>query len=370
MNKDLSYEEMYEKFYEIYYSKIVPKLGELEQVRVECLRKMKFEILGTRIYLIMFLLIALLFKVNGHCDDNAFYSSFVIGLFALFFSNQSDKHIKAFKNSLKIKMFPFLLGELGDVEYSPNSKILKRCSQDLKKYKIFRNALVSYDDVFHGERRNIKFNIMESEELWNRHVFVFLDLNKFIKNNVVIANKQSLLPEWSRILFYVVLRQELFFTFLLFVIIIILIFVMMSYELLGLLMSILIGLFCCLFPILSMLSSQIIFNGLKKIELEDVEFNEKYMLYSDDEVEARYLATPAFMERLKNLELAFCAKKIKVSCRGNKILFAIESRKDLFEFVDINKPLNNPEQFKKFFDQISSVLLMIDHFKLDEKTGL
>lgn len=45
--------------------------------------------------------------------------------------------------------------------------------------------------------------------------------------------------------------------------------------------------------------------NLEQIVLEDSKFNEKYNIFSDDQVESRYLLTPSFMERLKNIQSAF-----------------------------------------------------------------
>ena len=39
-----------------------------------------------------------------------------------------------------------------------------------------------------------------------------------------------------------------------------------------------------------------------KRKLEDIYFNKQFNVYSDDEVETRYLLTTAFMERLSNLK--------------------------------------------------------------------
>ena len=272
---------------------------------------------------------------------------------------------------MNTKFTPILLEAFGNIVYSPETRIRKSRLEELETHKLYSKTFKSYDKVYYGERKGILFDVIELDERNGRGVFIFLDLNKFVKNNIVIANSQKVIPLSLRKIAYSLHNPVCCFVFLMMGF---LFSVFFSEYVLNVtsdvLFLIVVIMFIGITNLFEMCREQVIFDDLKKIELEDVEFNEKYMLYSDDEVEARYLATPAFMERLKNLELAFCAKKIKVSCRGNKILFAIESRKDLFEFVDINKPLNNPEQFKKFFDQISSVLLMIDHFKLDEKTGL
>ena len=57
---------------------------------------------------------------------------------------------------------------------------------------------------------------------------------------------------------------------------------------------------------------------LEKVNLEDTEFNKKFEVYSQDQIEGRCATTPAFMERLLNLKTVFGAKNIKCSFFDNK----------------------------------------------------
>ena len=109
---------------------------------------------------------------------------------------------------------------------------------------------------------------------------------------------------------------------------------------------------------------------LKPVKVEDTVFSKKYVAYSSDQVEGRYLITPAFMERFKNLQTAFGTNKIKCSFVGAKIMFAISTRKNLFEIGSIFHSLTNPKIMEKFFNELASIYLMIDYFKLNENTKL
>ena len=108
----------------------------------------------------------------------------------------------------------------------------------------------------------------------------------------------------------------------------------------------------------------------EKVELEDVEFDKRFKVASENQIEARYLVTPAFMDRLKSLQTAFGTKNVKCSFFDDKIMFAISTNKDLFEVGTLTVPLNNSKQMTEFFNELSSILQLIDYFKLDEKTGL
>ena len=108
----------------------------------------------------------------------------------------------------------------------------------------------------------------------------------------------------------------------------------------------------------------------QEIKLEDPEFTKKYKAYSGNQIEARYLITPAFMERFQNIQTAFGTNKVKCSFYGNSLMFAISTNKNLFEIGNLWKNLENPKQMETFFNELSSIFVLVEHFKLDEKTGL
>lgn len=109
---------------------------------------------------------------------------------------------------------------------------------------------------------------------------------------------------------------------------------------------------------------------MEGVKLEDVEFDKRFQVASEDQLEARYLITPAFMDRLKALQTAFGTQKVKCSFFNNQIMFAISTKEDLFEVGSLFVPLNNSKQMTKFFNELTSILEMVDHFKLDQKIGL
>lgn len=108
---------------------------------------------------------------------------------------------------------------------------------------------------------------------------------------------------------------------------------------------------------------------LEETKLEDISFEKRFNVDTDNQIEARYLLTPSFMERLKNLETAFGINKIKCSFFEDRIMFAIPSDKDFFELGSLYVPIEQ-KNIEIFYNEIQSIYDMIDHFKLDEKTGL
>ncbi len=116
-----------------------------------------------------------------------------------------------------------------------------------------------------------------------------------------------------------------------------------------------------------------VFYKMKKmqdVKLEDTTFDERFNVYTQDQIEARYILTPVFMERLKSLETSFGTKNIKCSFFDDNIMFAISTNKDLFELGSLYKSIKSKKSIEEFYNQIKSIQDMVKHFKLNEKTGL
>ncbi len=111
-------------------------------------------------------------------------------------------------------------------------------------------------------------------------------------------------------------------------------------------------------------------NAMKDVNLEDVSFDKRFNVYTKDQVEARYLLTTTFMDRLKSLETSFGTKGIKCSFFDDNIMFAIPTKKDLFELGSLYHSLKSQKQIEEFYNELESIQQMIDQFKLNENTGL
>ena len=110
--------------------------------------------------------------------------------------------------------------------------------------------------------------------------------------------------------------------------------------------------------------------ALKYVNLEDLEFEKDYNVYSNDQIEARYVLTTAFMERFKNIKLAFRASKIEASISEQGILLAISTNRDLFKVGKLWRPIADYEQFKTMMEEFASILELIDTLKLEQNIGM
>jgi len=111
---------------------------------------------------------------------------------------------------------------------------------------------------------------------------------------------------------------------------------------------------------------------LRHTELEDVAFEKRYDVFTDDEVEARYILTPTLMERLAQIKMAFHCKAIRCAFLEGQLYIAMETSlmQDLFSLGSLTRPVADTKQFTRLCRQFVSVLALIDHLKLDKKAVL
>ena len=109
---------------------------------------------------------------------------------------------------------------------------------------------------------------------------------------------------------------------------------------------------------------------LHHTELEDPEFNKKFDVYTNDDVDARYLLTPTFMERLKKMKTAFSASSVSCAFYGDLLIIAMPTNKDIFSICSLIKPVDDNRQYFRMYEEIVSIIKLIDHFKLNQKIGL
>ena len=110
--------------------------------------------------------------------------------------------------------------------------------------------------------------------------------------------------------------------------------------------------------------------SLKKVKLEDPIFEKMFEVYSDDQVEARYLLTVTFIERLKELVENFGGKSIQCCFYNNKLLMMIPIEKDLFETGSIYEAEDFIDDSKSLLKELSQIFSIIDTLKLNMEINL
>ncbi len=70
--------------------------------------------------------------------------------------------------------------------------------------------------------------------------------------------------------------------------------------------------------------------GYQLVQLESLEFEKKFVVYSDDQVKSRVLLKPSVLENLTSFKSKY-REPIEVSIRGNKLYIGIQSTRNHFE---------------------------------------
>lgn len=109
---------------------------------------------------------------------------------------------------------------------------------------------------------------------------------------------------------------------------------------------------------------------LEAVRLEDPQFEDRFEVYSSDQVEARYLLTPAFMERMLSVAEAFDRARMRACFRDDRLYMLIPYRKDLFEAASLHKTVLETESLRTVLRQIQELRGIVDALKLNERLGL
>ncbi|MBL4854555.1 MAG: DUF3137 domain-containing protein [Robiginitomaculum sp.] len=102
--------------------------------------------------------------------------------------------------------------------------------------------------------------------------------------------------------------------------------------------------------------------GMKRVGLVDPKFEKIFEAYGTDQVEARYLLTPTFMQKLVDLEASVSGKKIRFGFLKDKLHIAVQAPNQ-FEAGSMFKPLIGTERTEKILTEIGAVFDVINGVK-------
>lgn len=98
---------------------------------------------------------------------------------------------------------------------------------------------------------------------------------------------------------------------------------------------------------------------MKRVGLVDPKFEKIFEAYSTDQVEARVILTPTFMQRLVDLEESVDGKKIRFAFLDDLLLIAVETP-NRFEAGSMNVPITDPKRTQDILDEVSAVYNLVD----------
>lgn len=314
------------KGFETYYNNVL--LPKLAQVEIERKKYLRYFIFGLIIvFLILPLLcggLFLLFLINHggsyHFEGEVPVDTIFFILLILIAIVSSPLHF--FKNKSKNHLMPDLVKYFGDFSY------VYECFIDddtLRKSQLFNGYnRHSGDDYFSGVYQNVTITVSEEELLYHTHngkrsstttvfdgIVIMLSMNKKFSGQTVVFKDWGLFN---------------------------------SFHKLG-----------C---------------GLQKIALEDSVFEKEFEVYGSDQLEARYLLTTAFMERMLKVKNVFHGQKIQFSFFDNKLLIAVNTSQNMFESTSIFRKTSDRRLVDETFEQIVSIMGVVDILKLNKNLGL
>lgn len=108
------------------------------------------------------------------------------------------------------------------------------------------------------------------------------------------------------------------------------------------------------------------FSEFQPVNLVSPVWKKQYDVIATDQVEARVILNPAFMERFMEAAKIFRAKWMDVSFLDDEILFAVHRGKDLFEPPALWQPAS-VENMKKIAQELAIVFEIVDVLKLNKQ---
>ncbi len=104
--------------------------------------------------------------------------------------------------------------------------------------------------------------------------------------------------------------------------------------------------------------------GLDRANLVDPEFEKTYDVYTNDQVEARYLIDPVMIEDLKSLCEIYEANGMSAAWFNQSMLILLPSKKNHFEPAGIYAPATDEQSVLELKHELGKILGIIDHLHL------
>ena len=101
------------------------------------------------------------------------------------------------------------------------------------------------------------------------------------------------------------------------------------------------------------------------VQLENPEFEKEFAVYTSDQVEARYILSPALMERMLEL-IRRTGTEIQFSFSNSSVIISIAHAKELFA-PDFARPATDAAQLGEVYDQLAFFVGIIDDLDLNTR---
>tara|TARA_B100001939_G_C16941389_1_gene618439 strand:+ start:1185 stop:2132 length:948 start_codon:yes stop_codon:yes gene_type:complete len=107
-----------------------------------------------------------------------------------------------------------------------------------------------------------------------------------------------------------------------------------------------------------------------RVKLEDPVFEKHFEVYASDQVEARYLLTPAFMERILNLGRIVGEGNLQMAFDRGALSLAIRKSKNSFEGGGIFMDFTDPARLVEAARELALIYGIVETLRLELKTRI
>lgn len=293
-----------------------PKLEQLESIRLDKLRAYNFR---KRIAIPLGVILTpifgwidwlLLMWQRGSDDSFAGISIAVIGGIWWWATAPKRQYARAYKRDI----LPDIAGLFGDFRYDPKGKIPM---DQMKPSKIVPGH-TSYDseDFFEGRYKEVQINFSEiklKKKSGKSTVTVFKGLavllsqgTKKFHGHTILTKDQGTIGGWFK-------KQS---------------------------------------------------TKLERADLVDPEFERQFDVFTNDQVEARYLIDPAIIERIKALSAEYNGERFMAAFYDDHVLILIASEENHFEPARIETPATDEASLVSMKHEIGQILSIVDQLEL------
>lgn len=105
-------------------------------------------------------------------------------------------------------------------------------------------------------------------------------------------------------------------------------------------------------------------HDLKRAKMADVEFEKIYDVYTNDQVEARWLIDPVIIERLTTLYAECKASQLMAAFFDSKMLVLVANHLQRFEPPGLSTPATDPKALLGLKHEVGDIVTIIDKLKL------
>ena len=352
----------FKKFYD---ENLRHKYEQLEPARKKYLAKFQRRIIGCVAFILLIIFLCTIGTISKQLYLSEGFmklSALVVFLMFIFCHVPIVDYCVETKSLVMDKILSFW----GTFEYSPISTVSE---EDIKKSELFpKFNRDDTDDSFEGTYNNTKISVAEKELRikGNKHdysvfdgVIILLNFNKKFRGQTVVKNygniraffhnnMQATIITLPIVGIFAAIGMPFFFTdrnpnTIYFV---------------CLLLAIAVGVFLLIKLLVNYRKK-----ATQKVEFEKIDFNKNWNVLTSDQVEARYILTPVFMEKINDIKKLFHGKHIDFGFFDSKLMIAVHTSKNLFETTSLFTPALDYAKVREVVSQLYSIFAVIDLLK-------